>query len=165
MAETHSGALTITTPSDLEIVMTSVFDAPARLVFDAWTKCEHLQRWFGPRSWTLPVCEIDLRPGGAWRYMMRNKDGMEMGISGVYREVAPPERLVTTEVFDGDNFEAMGGGTVNTLILEEREGKTTMTTTALYKSREARDGVMQTGMEEGAAESFDRLAELMQTLV
>ena len=95
---------------------------------------------------------------------MRNTDGMEMGMHGEYREIERPMRLVSTEMFEGDEFEAMGGGTVNTLVLEERDGKTTMTVTALYKSKEARDGVMQTGMEEGAAESFDRLEELLSAM-
>ncbi len=164
MVETNSPTLTITTPSDLEIAMTRVFDAPRHLVFDAWPKPEHLKRWFGPRGWTMPVCEIDLRPGGAWRFFMRKDDGSKMGLYGEYREVVPPERRVSTEFFEGPVFDEMGGGTINTLTFEERDGKTTMTTTALYKSREARDAVMQTGMEDGAAESFDRLAELLQEL-
>jgi len=164
MVELNSSPLTITMPSDLEIVMTRVFDAPRHHVFDASTKPERLTRWFGPRDWTMPVCEIDLRPGGAWRFFMRKDDGSEMGMHGVYREVAPPERLVTTEIFDGDNFEEMGSGTLNTLIFEERDGKTTMTATVLYKSREDRDAVIQAPMEQGAAESFDRLAELLETL-
>jgi len=164
MVETSSKGLTVTLPSDLEIVMTRVFDAPRHLVFDAWTKPEHLKRWFGPRGWTMPVCEIDLRPGGPWRFFMRKDDGSEMGMYGEYREVVPPERLVSTEFFEGAEFEEMGGGTINTLTFEERGGQTTMTTTVLYKSREARDAVLQTGMEDGVAESFDRLAELLQTL-
>ncbi len=164
MAQANRSALTITTPSDREIVMTRVFDASRHLVFDAWTKCEHLKRWFGPKSWTMPVCEIDLRPGGAWRYLMRNTDGAEMGMHGEYREIAAPERLVATEVFEGDDFEPMGGGTVNTLALIERDCKTTMTSTAFYKSKKARDRVLEFPMEEGANESFDRLQELLQTI-
>ena len=164
MAETTSPTFKITTPSDLEIVMTRVFDAPAALVFDAWTQCEHLKRWFGPRSWSLPECEIDLRVGGKWRYLMRNNDGMEMGMHGEYREVQRPTRLVSTEMFEGDEFEAMEVAPSTPWTLEERDGKTTMTVTALYKSKEARDGVMQTGMEEGAAESFDRLEELLSAM-
>jgi uncharacterized protein YndB with AHSA1/START domain len=89
------GETTFTTPSDREIVMTRVFDAPRALVFDAYTNPEHLPHWFGPRGWTLPVCEIDLRPGGPWRFVLRGPDGTEMGMRGVYQEIAPPERLVS----------------------------------------------------------------------
>src|SRR5262250_1643901 len=98
------GALQITTPTDLEIVMTRVFDAPRRLVFDAWTKPEHVACWMlGPEGWTMPVCEIDLRPGGSWHFVWRRSDLTdrshltEMEMRGVYREVVPPERLVSTE--------------------------------------------------------------------
>src|ERR671933_1431990 len=94
------GATTFTTPSDREIVMRRVFDAPRRLVFDAWTTPELFARWFGARGWSVPVCEIDLRPGGRYRYVMRGPDGQEVAMAGVYREVVPPERLVTTERFE-----------------------------------------------------------------
>ena len=164
MVETNSPSLTLTLPSDREIMMTRVFNASRHLVFDAWTKCEHLKRWWGPGTWSMPVCEIDLRIGGAWRYLMRNTEGTEMGMHGEYREIAAPERLVSTEVFEGDQFEAMGGGSVNTLLLVEHEGKTTMTITSFYKSKQARDGVMEFPMEAGASESFDRLEELLRTM-
>lgn len=92
------GATTFTTPSDREIAITRVFDAPRRLVFEAYTNPEHLPHWMlGPSGWTMPVCEIDLRPGGAYRFVWRRSDSTEMEISGVYQEIAPPERLVTTE--------------------------------------------------------------------
>jgi uncharacterized protein YndB with AHSA1/START domain len=151
------GETTFTTPSDREIVMTRVFDAPRALVFDAYTNPEHLPHWFGPRGWTLPVCEIDLRPGGAWRFVLRGPDGAEMGMRGVYQQIAPPERLVSTESFDD-----YPGETLNTLILSEEESKTTYTVTVLYPSKEVRDAVLESGMQEGAAESFDRLAEYLQ---
>lgn len=158
MVAKNSAALTVTTPSDREIAVTRVFDAPRRLIFEAWTKPEHLPHWMlGPKGWTMPVCEIDLRPGGAWHFVWRRSDGTEMGMRGVYREIAPPERLVSTESWGGDWPE-----TINTLILSEEDGKTTMTLTILYPSKEARDAAFKTGMKEGMAESFDRLAEYLR---
>jgi uncharacterized protein YndB with AHSA1/START domain len=153
------GETTVTTPSDREIVMTRVFDAPRSLVFDAYTKPEHLPHWFGPRGWTLPVCEVDLRPGGAWRFVLRGPDGTDMGMSGVYREIAPPERLVSTESFDD-----YPGESLNTLVLTEEDGKTTVTTTVLYASKDVRDAVLATGMTRGANETYDRLAEYLREL-
>ena len=164
MTRPTSSALSVTTPSDREIVMTRVFDAPRQLVFDAWTKPEHLVRWFGRRGDTLPICEVDLRVGGGYRYVWSLREGGEMGMHGEYREIVPPARLVATEVFEGDEFEAMGGETLNTMTFEERDGRTTMTITSLYRSREDRDGVLQTGMEGGAGESFDRLDAYLQEL-
>ena len=156
--------LKITAPGDLEIVMTRDFNAPSRLVFEAWTRCDHLKRWWGPPTWSLPECEIDLRAGGSWRYLMRGQDGEEMSMYGEYIEVGAPTRLVSTENFAGEWFEPMGSGSVNTLVLEERNGKTMMTITSRYKSQQARDGVMQFPMEEGAEESFKRLDELLDQL-
>ena len=155
--------LEVTTPTDREIVMTRAFNAPRELVFDAFTNCEHLKRWWGPSTWSLPVCEIDLRVGGLWRFLMKGGEG-EMGLYGEYREIERPGRLVQTENFDGDMFEPMGGGSLNTLVLEERAGVTTMTATASYKSKEARDSVLQFPMAEGAEESFRRLDELLQAM-
>lgn len=153
-------ATTFTTPSDREIVMTRVVDAPRRLVWDAWTKPEHLPHWMtGPEGWTMPVCEIDLRPGGAWHFVWRRDDGTEMGMRGVYREITPPERLVCTESWGGDWPE-----TINTLVLSEEAGRTTISQTVLYPSKEARDAALQTGMKDGASTSFDRLAEYLRTL-
>jgi uncharacterized protein YndB with AHSA1/START domain len=154
------GVTTFTTPSDREIVMTRVVDAPRRLVFDAWTKPEHLPHWLlGPSGWTMPVCEIDLRPGGAYRYVWRRSDGTEMEMGGMYREIAPPERVVCTESWGGDWPE-----TINTLILTEKDGKTTISLTALYPSKEARDAALKTGMKDGATESFDRLVEYLRAM-
>lgn len=151
---------TLTTPSDREILMTRVFDAPRRLVFEAWTKPEHLPHWMlGPSGWTMPVCEIDLRPGGAWHFVWRRSDGTEMGMRGVYKEIAPPGRLVSTESWGGDWPE-----TINTLLLSEEDGKTTIALTVLYPSKEARDAALKTGMKDGASESFDRLAEYLRTM-
>jgi uncharacterized protein YndB with AHSA1/START domain len=151
----NSAALTVTTPTDREIVITRAFDAPRRLVFEAYTNPEHLPHWMlGPQGWTMPVCEIDLRPGGAWHFGWRHSNGQQMEMRGVYREVTPPERLVSTESWGGDWPE-----TVNTLTLAEENGQTTITCRILYPSKEARDAALKTGMKEGMALSFNRLAE------
>jgi uncharacterized protein YndB with AHSA1/START domain len=158
---TNIGLLEITTPSDREIAMTRVFDAPARLVFDAWTKPELIKRWLGVRAgWTMAVCEVDLRVGGAYRFVWRGPD-MTMGMGGLYREVVPPTRLVSTEKFDEAWYE---GEAVDTMVLVERDGKTTVTTTVRYVSREVRDAVIKSGMASGVAEGYDKLAELLPSL-
>ena len=157
---TNAASTQVTTPSEREVVMTRVFDAPRRLVWKAWTDPEHLPQWMlGPAGWTMPVCEIDLRPGGEWHFVWRKSDGSEMEMRGVYREIAAPERLISTESWGGDWPE-----TINTVILDEADGKTTMTVTMLYPSQEARDAATQTGMKEGASMSFDRLAEYVASL-
>jgi uncharacterized protein YndB with AHSA1/START domain len=157
----NSGTLKVTTPSDREIAMTRVFDAPRHLVFEAWTKPDLVKRWlFGPDDWRLAVCEMDLRVGGAARFEWRHGDGKGMGMSGVFREIAPPDRLVFTEIWDDD---WTGGEALNTIVFTEDAGKTTLTQTVLYSSREARDGALKTGMEHGAAVSYDRLAELLKS--
>jgi uncharacterized protein YndB with AHSA1/START domain len=137
-------------------------DAPRRLVFDAFTKPELVKQWLlGPPGWTMPVCEIDLRVGGSYRYVWRNTaNGNEMGMGGVYREIAAPERIVTTEKFDEAWYP---GEAVGTLVLSEQGGKTTVTQTVLYQSREARDAVLKSGMEQGVSASYDRLAELLMS--
>jgi uncharacterized protein YndB with AHSA1/START domain len=158
-----SEKLKVTTPTDREIVMTRVFDAPRQLVYDAHTKPELLKRWlFGPDGWVLSVCEIDLRVGGKYRYVWRHRDGREMGMGGTYREIVPPERVVTTELFDED---WTGGEVLGTLVLSERNGKTTLTSTLLYPSKGARDGALKTGMEHGVAASYDRLEGVLATAV
>jgi uncharacterized protein YndB with AHSA1/START domain len=154
---------TIAMPSEVEIAVTRVFHAPAQLVFDAWTKPEHLKRWFTGRVAVLTVCEVDLRVGGTWRFVSRMND-VEMGMYGEYLEVEAPHRLVSTENFDEPYFEVMGGGTVNTMTLNELDGATTMMLTVRYKSKEARDSALATPMEEGMNEGFDLLAELLETL-
>ena len=153
---TNTGTLKVTTPTDREIVMTRVFDAPRRLVFDAFTKPELLKRWFGPRGWSLVVCEVDLRVGGGFRFVLRGPDGRDMGMRGVYRELDPPERSVHMESFDD-----YPGESQVTAVMVEESGKTTLTATVLYPSKEVRDMVIQSGMEHGAAESYDKLAELL----
>jgi len=157
---TNLETLKVTTKGDREIVMTRDFNAPRRLVFDAFTKPELVKQWLlGPPGWSMPVCEIDLKVGGAYRYVWRrDSDGSEMGMGGVYREIVLQERIVSTEVFDKAWYP---GEAVGTLVLSERAGKTTVTQTVLYQSREARDGILKSGMESGVAASYDRLAQLL----
>jgi uncharacterized protein YndB with AHSA1/START domain len=154
---TNAGGLKLTTPTDREIVLTRVFDAPRRLVFDAFTRPELLRRWFGPRGWSLSVCEVDLRLGGAFRFVLRGPGGADLGMRGVYREIVPPERSVHTESFDD-----YPGESIVTTALVEQGGQTTLTATVLYPSREVRDAVIKSGMEHGAGESYDKLAELLE---
>jgi uncharacterized protein YndB with AHSA1/START domain len=152
----NTGTLRVTTPSDREIVLTRIFDAPRDLVFDAFSKPELLKRWFGPRGWSLVVCEVDFKVGGGFRFVLRGPDGREMGMRGVYKEIVPPERSVHMESFDD-----YPGESQVTAVLVEQGGKTTLTATVLYPSREVRDIVLKSGMEHGAAESYDKLAELL----
>src|SRR5678815_3896394 len=154
----NTGTVKVTTPSDCEIVLTRVFDAPRQLVFEAFSKPELLKRWFGPRGWSLVVCEVDFRVGGGFRFVLRGPDGSQMGMRGVYREIVPPERSIHTESFDD-----YPGESQVTTVLVEQGGKTTLTATVLAASREARDAVIKSGMEHGAAETYDRLAELLAT--
>jgi uncharacterized protein YndB with AHSA1/START domain len=164
MTTADSKRLTVTAQGDREIVITRVFDAPRTLVFDAWTRPELFARWFGPRGWTVPVCEIDLRPGGAYRYVLRGPDGAEIVMRGVYREVVPPERLVSTEVFEG--FSEVGwrpeDETLTTVLFAEHDGKTTCTATVRYPSQEVRDAALQLDQAwKGMGDALDRLAELL----
>jgi uncharacterized protein YndB with AHSA1/START domain len=152
----------LVTRGDCEIVITRVFDAPREMVFDAHTKPELLKRWMtGSPGWSLEVCEIDLRVGGAFRYVWRGPKGQDMGMGGVHREIVPPERLVTTELFDVD---WTGGEVISTLVLTESDGKTTLTNTLLYPSRESRDSVVNSGMGKGMGDGFDQLEDLLLSM-
>lgn len=154
--------LKITTPSDLEFAMTRQFDAPRRLVFDAMTKPDLVVRWLGCAEMAMPVCEIDLRVGGAYRFVFRSTEGIEHVLSGTYREVVRPERVVFGEVF------AMPGFTSEeylvTSVFVEADGMTTLTTTIKHPTREARDGHLNSGVEKGVAPAYDRLAEVVATM-
>ena len=146
---------------DREIVMTRAFNAPRNLVYDAFTKPELLQRWlgvFGGR--TFPVCEVDLRVGGRFRYVWR-KQGAEMGMGGVYKEIVRNEKIVNTEKFDDPWYEGEG---LDTVTFVERGGKTTVTQTILYVSKQTRDGVLKSPMERGVAQSYDKLAEILSSM-
>ena len=155
----NTGTLKVTTPSDCEVVLTRVFDAPRQLVFEAFSKPDLLKRWFGPHGFSLVVCEVDFRVGGGFRFVLRGPDGKDMGMRGVYREIVSPERSVHMESFDNypDKLHQV------TSVLTEQGGKTTFTATILYPSKEVRDIVLKSGMEHGAAETYDRLADLLQT--
>jgi uncharacterized protein YndB with AHSA1/START domain len=158
----NSGTFNITAQGDREIVVTRVFDAPRRLVFDAYTKPELVKRWLlGPDGWSMPVCEIDLRAGGKYRYVWRNdSDGREMGMGGVYQEVVAPDRIVATEKFDEAWYP---GEAVGRIVLVEQNGKTTLTQTILYDSRETRDAVLRSPMQTGLAASYDKLGKFLLT--
>ena len=153
-------ALTITKSGDRDLVMTREFDAPRKLVYDAHTKPDLVRRWLlGPPGWTMPVCDMDVRVGGTYRWVWRKEtDGSEMGMGGVYREVKAPERLVTTERFDEAWYP---GESLNTLVLIEQGSRTTLTQTMRYESPAAREAVIKSGMEKGVAASYDRLEDVL----
>jgi uncharacterized protein YndB with AHSA1/START domain len=153
--------LKITTPSDLEIAMTRQFDAPRHLVFDAMTRPEYVQRWLGCDASALVVCEIDLRVGGAYRFTMRSPEGVESTLSGAYREVLRPERVVFTERFSMPGFTSDAYQVTSTFI--ETDGRTTLTTTILHNSKENRDGHLL-GIDKGVEPAYDRIAELVATM-
>jgi uncharacterized protein YndB with AHSA1/START domain len=155
--------LQVTTPSDREVVFTRAFDAPRELVFEAWTNPDHVRHWWGLRESTMLLCEADVRPGGSWRYVTTAEDGAEVPFTGVYQEVTPPERLVYTEMYDVEPFNS-GDPAVNTVTFTSDEGGTLVTVITVYPSKEVRDFALSTGMEAGAAESYDRLAEHLTTL-
>lgn len=157
----NSDTFTVTTPSDREIRLTRLFDAPRHLVFEAMSRPEHIKRWWGclDEGYSVPVCEVDLRPGGAWRFVNRTPKG-EFGFHGVYREIAPPDRVVFTEIFEAfPDTES-----VVTSVLTDENGKTRLTVTVAYPSLEVRDMVLGTGMETGAGLSYDRLEDLVGEL-
>jgi uncharacterized protein YndB with AHSA1/START domain len=160
MATKSRAEVTLTKPSDKEIVVTRDFSAPRDLVFEAWTKPEHVRRWFGLRGSTLSVCEIDLRVGGTWRWVIREHDGNELAFSGEYREVVRPERLVFTQWYEA----IPGADMVVTLTFAEQNGKTTLRQHLLYKSQELRDGHLMSGMEEGMLVTFERLDEVLESM-
>jgi uncharacterized protein YndB with AHSA1/START domain len=156
----NSARFSITAHGDREIVVVRVFAAPRRLVFDAYTQPELVRKWLlGPEGWSMPVCEIDLRAGGKYRYVWRNdSNGHEMGMGGVYLEVVAPQRIIATEVFDEPWYP---GEAVDTISLVELDGKTTLTQTILYNSRETRDAVLKSPMQYGMAMSYDRLEKFL----
>jgi uncharacterized protein YndB with AHSA1/START domain len=155
MSQASSTSLTVTTPSDREIVMTRVFDAPRERVFAAHSKCEHIKRWWGRGN---PLdCEMDFRPGGRYRFVEHAPDGETYAFRGEYREIEAPARIVQTFEFEG----MPGHVCVETLVFEEHDGKTTLTSTTVFDSKEDRDGMLSSGMEQGAKESMNALAELL----
>jgi uncharacterized protein YndB with AHSA1/START domain len=155
------GALTVTLPSDREVVLTRVLDAPRKLVYEAMNDSELIKRWLlGPPGWTMTECEIDARVGGKFRHVWSGPGGMAMAMTGVYREIIPAERVVRTECFEF-GCEPQMGEQLATMTLAEQGGKTTVTITVLYPSKEARDATIASGMAEGVSATYDRLAELL----
>ncbi len=157
-----AGKMEITTPTDRELLVTRSFNASRDMVFDCMTKPDLVRKWLlGPPGWTMPVCEIDLRVGGTFRYVWKKDDGAEMGIGGVYREIDRPDRIVHNEVFDDD---WTGGETLVTTRLNEQNGKTTMAMTVQYASKEARDGALGSGMADGMEHGYTLLDTLLETV-
>jgi uncharacterized protein YndB with AHSA1/START domain len=156
-----SNALKLEAHGDREIVMTRAFDAPRRLVFEAFTRPDLLRRWLlGPPGWTMPVCEVDLRVGGGYRYMWRNEKGTEMSASGIYREIVVPERIVASETFDPPWYP---GECIISFVLRESGGKTILTQTLHYESHAAREVVIKSPMESGVVMSYDRLESMLKS--
>jgi uncharacterized protein YndB with AHSA1/START domain len=155
----NANALKLTTRGDREIVMTRVFNAPRTLVWNAFTKPEMVSRWLlGPPGWTMPVCQPATKVGESYRYVWRGPDGEEMGMGGVLREFVPPQRMVATEKFDQAWYP---GEAVGTIELVEQNGQTTLTQTIVYESKEARDIVLKSPMEQGVSMSYNRLEEVL----
>jgi len=151
--------LNMTTPTDLEIFWTRIFDARRDLVFDAMTKPELIRRWLlGPEGWTMPVCEVELSVGGAYRYVGHHEKKGEMGMGGVFREIIKPERIVNTEKFEQSWYP---GEALATIVLTEQGGKTILKTAMLYESKEARDGVIKSNMEAGLQAGYNRLENIL----
>lgn len=155
--QTTAGTTTVTTPSEREIVSERVFDAPRDRVFAAYTDPELIPQWWGPRGTTTIVDQMDVRPGGAWRFVGRDPDGSETAFRGTYREVTPPERIVQTFEWEG----MPGHVVVETATFEDLGGRTRVTAQSLFHTSEERDGMLDSGMERGLTETHDRLAELL----
>lgn len=169
---TCAGTLKVTTPTDTEIVITRLFDAPRALVWDAMTNPDRLMRWCsGPPGWSMVACDNDLRVGGGFRCVWRGPGNTEMMMRGIYREVVPPERIVRTESFEsGCNAQSAGAGEqVGTLVLTEHGGggdggTTTLMLTLLYASKQARDAAVASGMERNVAAGYDRLEAVLAAM-
>src|SRR5438270_2810913 len=152
--------LQVTTPSYMEIVSTREFDAPRDLVYEAHSSCEHMSRWWGPKRYEVSECEMDFRPGGAWRLVHRGADGDIPAFRGEFREIVRPERIVWTFEWEG----MPGHISVQTAEFEEHDGKTVLTETVVFDSVEDCDGMLLSGMEEGEAETYDRLGVYFRVL-
>jgi uncharacterized protein YndB with AHSA1/START domain len=148
-------------PEKLEVELVRVIDAPRQLVWDAYTKPEHMVKWWGPRGYTTTIIEMDVRPGGSWRYLQRAPDGSEHPFKGEYREVVEPSRLVSTFIYDVPGFDQE---MLDIAIFEDVGGKTKLTTIGRFQSKEHMEGALSSGMEGGWAESLDRLEELVTQL-
>jgi uncharacterized protein YndB with AHSA1/START domain len=154
--------LLVTTPSDREIVLTRTFDAPRKLVWEAVTRPEHVRQWYGCSAFSITTCEIDLRVGGSYRYTMRTPEGVDHTMTGVYHAIVAPERVVHTERYETTGFTSPDAMVTMTLI--EQDNRTRLQTVILHPNKESRDGHLNSGMENGAGETFDRLAALLATM-
>lgn len=150
----------LTLPSDTEIVMTRVFDAPRELVWKAMTDPDAIPKWWGPRQYSTRVDKMDVRVGGVWRYVQHDAEGNEHAFHGEYRELVEPEKIVYSFIYEPMSDDVV----VDSVVLEDLGGKTRVTVTGTFESKEARDGMIESGMEGGATESWDRLAELLQEM-
>ena len=153
--------VTVTTPTDTQIVMTRAFAAPRNLVFAAWTRPELITRWYGARGWTIVDCAIVLTVGGRWRLVWRGPGGATMAAGGVYRAITPPDRLTYSEEFDDHWYP---GSSVVEHDFAGENGGTTLTTTILFPSREVRDAVLASPMERGGSEGYERLDAMLSEL-
>ena len=161
MARARTGITEYSTSGDTDFVIKRVLDAPRKVVWAAWTHPKHIPMWLlGPEGWTMPVCELDLRVGGKWRYVWRKGDGTELTLTGIVKEVQSPEKLVMTESW-GEPWPE----TLNTLVMKEEAGQTHVTLTVRYPSKEAREAALKTGASDGMDQGFARLDELLKTLV
>jgi uncharacterized protein YndB with AHSA1/START domain len=155
-----ANTVTVSLPSDHEISLSRDFDAPRELVFEAFSKPEHVARWWGQKDSTVPVCEMDFRPGGAWRFVERAADGSEYGFRGEYRDIVRPERIAWTFEFEG----APGHIVVETMTFEDLGGRTRLIGTSVFDTVEDRDQMYNSGMARGASEAYDRLDVVLRTL-
>jgi uncharacterized protein YndB with AHSA1/START domain len=161
MAVTSNGTARVTLPTDQQILITREFDAPKHLVYEAYTTPELVKRWWHAKRGEATIAEIDLRVGGAWRYVMITDDGLEVGFHGEYREIVPNELIVSTEVYEG----APGGEpAVNTVTFTEEDGRTTLTILMQAPSKEVRDMIIDSGMEAGLQDALDLLEEVAVSL-
>lgn len=163
---TVTRSATVTLPTDEQILITREFDAPQELVFKAWTTPDLVRRCWHANRGEMTVCEIDLRPGGAWRYVMVAGDGMEVGFHGVYREVVPSERLVSTEIYEGlpEGVSEDDGATLNTATFEEHDDRTIVTLLVQCANKLSRDAIIESGMEDGLQDALDLLEGAAQSL-
>jgi uncharacterized protein YndB with AHSA1/START domain len=166
METTSSGTATVTLPADEQILITREFAAPRHLVYKAFTTPEHVKRWWNAKRGEVTTCEIDLRVGGKWRYVMVTEDGTEVGFHGEYREIVPNERIVSTEVYEGlpEGVSEEEGKTVNTATFTETDGRTILTVLVQAPSKITRDAIIDSGMEAGMQDAFDLLEQVAVSL-
>jgi uncharacterized protein YndB with AHSA1/START domain len=165
MAVTHSGKATVTLPTDTQILITREFDAPRHLLYRAYTEPDLIKRWWSGRRGEVTSVEVDLRVGGRWRYVMMANEGFEVAFHGTFRELVPNERIVTTELFEGVPDAREEDATVNTTTFEELDGRTRLVTLVECHTRETRDAIIESGMEGGMQESYDKLEDVARSLI